>query len=147
MPTDVIGSPYCVRDYVVDERFGGPDALAAAREQLAHRGLALILDYVPNHMAPDHPWVTARPQCLLAGSDEELALHPEAFIRTAGGVVANARDPYFPPWPDVVQLNAFSLALREAVLETLIAVGDKLRWPALRHGDADDQRGLRAHLG
>ena len=26
---DVIGSPYCVRDYVVDERFGGPDALAA----------------------------------------------------------------------------------------------------------------------
>ena len=22
---DVIGSPYCVRDYVVDERFGGPD--------------------------------------------------------------------------------------------------------------------------
>jgi hypothetical protein len=52
-------------------------------------------------VAPDHPWVTTRPQCLLAGSDEELALHPEAFIRTAGGVFANARDPYFPPWPDV----------------------------------------------
>ncbi len=120
---DVIGSPYCVRDYVVDERFGGPDALAAAREQLAHRGLALILDYVPNHVAPDHPWVTTRPQCLLAGSDEELALHPEAFMRTAGGVFANARDPYFPPWPDVVQLNAFSPALRDAVLEALIAIG------------------------
>ena len=28
---DVIGSPYCVRDYVVDERFGGPEALAHAR--------------------------------------------------------------------------------------------------------------------
>src|SRR5690348_8542767 len=26
-PEDVIGSPYCVRDYVVDERFGGPAAL------------------------------------------------------------------------------------------------------------------------
>src|SRR4051794_22044932 len=25
---DVIGSPYCVRDYVVDARFGGPAALA-----------------------------------------------------------------------------------------------------------------------
>ncbi len=77
----MIGSPYCVRDYVVDERFGGPDGLAAAREQLAHRGLGLILDYVPNHVAPDHPWVTERPQCLLAGSDEELSapsggLHP-----------------------------------------------------------------------
>ena len=44
---DVIGSPYCVGDYVVDQRFGGPDALAAAREQLAGRGLALILDYRP----------------------------------------------------------------------------------------------------
>ena len=32
---DVLSSPYCVRDYVVDERFGGPDGLAAAREQLA----------------------------------------------------------------------------------------------------------------
>ena len=41
---DVIGSPYCVRDYVVDERFGGPDGLAAARDRLADRGLALILD-------------------------------------------------------------------------------------------------------
>src|SRR6478609_10946840 len=52
---DVIGSPYCVRDYVVDGRFGGPDALAAARAELAARGLKLILDYVPNHVAPDHP--------------------------------------------------------------------------------------------
>jgi hypothetical protein len=28
---DVIGLPYCVRDYVVDERFGGAAGLAAAR--------------------------------------------------------------------------------------------------------------------
>src|SRR4051794_12931146 len=32
---DAIGSPYCVRDYVVDERFGGPAALARARSALA----------------------------------------------------------------------------------------------------------------
>ena len=30
-PADVVGSPYCIRDYVVDDRLGGPDALAAAR--------------------------------------------------------------------------------------------------------------------
>jgi len=29
---DVIGSPYCVRDYVVDKKFGGTVALAAARQ-------------------------------------------------------------------------------------------------------------------
>jgi glycosidase len=122
-PEDVIGSPYCVRDYVVDARFGGPGGLAAAREQLAARGLGLILDYVPNHVAPDHPWLTERPSCFLPGSEEELAQHPEAFIRTAGGIVANGRDPYFPPWPDVVQLNAFAPELRDAVAQTLIAVG------------------------
>ena len=68
---DVIGSPYCVHDYVVDERFGGPQGLVAARDQLEDRGLALILDYVPNHVALDHPWVTDRPQCFVTGSEEE----------------------------------------------------------------------------
>ena len=124
-PEDVIGSPYCVRDYVVDARFGGPDALAAARQSLADRGLALILDYVPNHIAPDHPWVTAKAGCLLAGSEQELSDHPDAFLRTPGGIFANGRDPYFPPWPDVVQLNAFSPELRGAVADTLIAVGSQ----------------------
>ena len=124
-PEDVIGSPYCVRDYVVDARFGGPDALAAARQSLADRGLALILDYVPNHIAPDHPWVTAKAGCLLAGSEQELSDHPDAFLGTPGGIFANGRDPYFPPWPDVVQLNAFSPELRGAVADTLIAVGSQ----------------------
>ncbi len=122
---DVIGSPYCVREYVVDDRFGGPPALAAARAALAERGIALILDYVPNHVAPDHPWITTSPGCLLSGTEQELAEHPEAFIATSGGVFANGRDPYFAPWRDVVQLNAFSRELRDAVAATLIDVGNQ----------------------
>ena len=107
-PEDVIGSPYCVRDYVVDERFGGPDGLAAARRELAARGLGLILDYVPNHVAPDHPWTRERPECLIVGTEQDLAQQPEAFIALDAAIAARGRDPYFPPWPDVVQLNAFS---------------------------------------
>src|SRR3954464_9960750 len=30
---DIIGSPYCVREYVIDERFGGAEALATARRE------------------------------------------------------------------------------------------------------------------
>ena len=30
-PYDVVGSPYCVRGYVVDDHFGGRSALAGAR--------------------------------------------------------------------------------------------------------------------
>ena len=120
---DVIGSPYCVRDYVVDDRFGGRSALAAARAALHARGLGLILDYVPNHVAPDHPWTASRPECFVTGSDDDLRDHPEAFLRTPAGVLARGRDPYFPPWPDVVQLDAFSPALRDAVAATLIDIG------------------------
>src|SRR3954463_4236897 len=124
--TDVIGSPYCVRDYVVDERFGGPEALAAARGALAARGLALLLDYVPNHVAPDHPWTATRPELLVPGDEEDLARDPAGFLRTpSGAIAARGRDPYFPPWPDVVQLNAFSPALRDAVVQTLTDVGGR----------------------
>ena len=123
-PQDVIGSPYCVRDYVVDERFGGSAALAAARGALADRGLGLILDYVPNHVAPDHPWTQDRPACFVPGNADDLVRQPEAFVETAAGeIYARGRDPYFPPWPDVVQLNAYAPALRDAVASTLIDVG------------------------
>ena len=116
---DVIGSPYCVRRYTVDAAFGGPDALAAARAALAARGVRLILDYVPNHVAPDHRWVTSRPELFVRGDEEDVRADPGAWLVTAGQVLAHGRDPYFPPWPDVVQLDAFSPALRTATADTL----------------------------
>ena len=124
-PDDVIGSPYCVRAYAVEPRFGGADALAVARRELERRGLGLVLDYVPNHVAPDHEWTSERPELLVRGSEEDLAQHPDGYIRTDGGIVARGRDPYFPPWADVVQLNAYSPGLREAVVETLTTIGDQ----------------------
>jgi hypothetical protein len=116
---DVIGSPYCVRRYVVDDSFGGPPALAAARATLAARGIRLLLDYVPNHVAPDHPWVTSRPELFVNGDQADIEAEPAAWVRAAGHILAHGRDPYFPPWPDVVQLDAFSPALRAATAQTL----------------------------
>jgi hypothetical protein len=122
---DVIGSPYCVRGYQLESRFGGPTALAAARAALAERGIGLILDYVPNHVAPDHPWVAARPDYFIGGTAAELEADPAAFLETAAGALANGKDPYFAPWPDVVQLNAFSPGLRRAVIDTLTSIGEQ----------------------
>jgi len=115
---DVIGSPYCVRDYAVDPRFG---SLPAAREALAARGLKLILDYVPNHVAPDHPWV---PEHGIHGTEEDLERDPASWLRAGDAIVARGRDPYFPAWPDVVQLDAFSPALRAAVRELLAGLAE-----------------------
>ena len=82
-----------------------------------------------------------------AASDEDLERDPASFVRVGDRVLANGRDPYFPAWPDVVQLNAFSPDLRGAVIDTLGSIADAVRRRPLRHGDADDERRLRAHLG
>jgi hypothetical protein len=124
-PDDVIGSPYCVRDYTVDPRFGGPAALATARAELAARGIGLILDYVPNHVAPDHPWTAGHADYFIQGTAADLEAAPASFLETPAGVLANGKDPYFAPWPDVVQLNAFSSGLRTAATETLVAIASQ----------------------
>src|ERR1700722_1543275 len=33
-PEDNVGSPYCVRRYIVDQHLGGPEGLAVARKEL-----------------------------------------------------------------------------------------------------------------
>jgi hypothetical protein len=124
-PDDVTGSPYCVRQYVVDGTFGGPEALAAARAALAGRGVRLILDYVPNHVAPDHPWVRSHPGLFVNGTEVDIRAEPASWMRAGGHVLAHGRDPYFPPWPDVVQLDAFSPAMRAATAQTLGDIADQ----------------------
>jgi glycosidase len=119
VPDDVVGSPYCIRNYVVDRNLGGREALAVARAALADRGLALILDFVPNHVAPDHRWTAEHPEYFVHGTRAELRADPGSFIDIDGTVLARGRDPYFPAWPDVVQLNVFAPALREAMVATL----------------------------
>jgi glycosidase len=120
---DVVGSPYCVHRYVVDEHLGGPEELVAARWALANRGMRLVLDFVPNHVAQDHPWILAHPEYFIRGSGEDLARPPAEFFEAGGTVFACGRDPFFPPWTDVAQLNAFHPGLRRAVIDTLDGVG------------------------
>jgi hypothetical protein len=122
---DVVGSPYCIRDYVVDDHLGGPDGLASARAALRERGIGLLLDFVPNHVAPDHPWVSAHPDRFVLGDAADRDRDPGSFVELSGHVFAHGRDPYFPAWPDVVQLNAFSAELRDGVVETLREVADQ----------------------
>jgi len=116
---DNVGSPYCVRRYTVDGHLGGPEGLAVARGELARRGLSLILDFVPNHVAPDHPWVVDHPEYFVRGSADDARNDPASFLEASGEIFACGRDPYFPAWPDVLQLNAFQHGLRRAVIETL----------------------------
>ena len=125
-PDDVYGSPFAVRDYVVNRQFGGPRALEGLRKRLADRRVKLMLDFVPNHTALDHPWVHDHPEFYVQGTDADLAREPANYIRVdtrAGSrVLAHGRDPYFPGWPDTLQVNYRHAGFREAMLGVLDSV-------------------------
>jgi Alpha amylase, catalytic domain len=116
---DNVGSPYCVRRYVVDPHLGGREGLEIARAALARRGMRLVLDFVPNHVAPDHPWALEHPEFFVGGSADDLARDPASFVKVGDHVFARGRDPYFPAWPDVLQLNAFAAQTRAAAAATV----------------------------
>ena len=122
---DNIGSAYCVKDYLVNAHLGGPEGLALARQQLVERGMRLILDFVPNHVAPDHAWATEHPEYFIQGNASDLRERPGEFLQVGGHVLACGRDPYFPPWQDVLQLNAFCGDLRKAAIETTLSIAEQ----------------------
>jgi glycosidase len=116
---DIPGSGFAISDYRGHSALGGDAALARLRERLRKRDLKLMLDFVPNHTAPDHVWVDAHPEYYVGGTAEDLARNPKNYIRLhlSGGerILAHGRDPYFPGWPDTLQLNYGSPAAREAL--------------------------------
>jgi hypothetical protein len=122
---DNVGSPYCVKRYVVDQHLGGSEGLAIARRELAQRDMNLMLDFVPNHVAPDHPWVALHPERFIRGNADSLRSDPCSFMDVGTAICACGRDPYFPAWPDVLQLNAFEPGLRQATIDTISSIAQQ----------------------
>lgn len=121
---DVVGSPYSVYEYKVDEALGGDSGLKIIHEQLLQNNKLLILDFIPNHVAIDHHWTLNSPECFIQGSAEELRLNPDEFYQSGDNIFAYGKDPYFPSWTDTVQLNAFSKGYRKKVIGTLLEISN-----------------------
>ena len=104
-----LGSYYSISDYTaVNPEFG---TLADAKSFVAaaHKlGLKVILDWVANHTAWDHPWATA---------------HKDWFKLNAKGevyaVTFNEGQPGEEHWDDVIALNYGSEALRTAMIDAM----------------------------
>jgi len=120
---DIAGSGFAVTGYTVHRRLGGDAALARLRGRLRQRGLRLMLDFVPNHMGLDHPWVDEHPEYFVPGTELDLAQAPQNYTRIGGKkgelVLAHGRDPYFPGWPDTLQLNYANPATQDAMIGEL----------------------------
>lgn len=109
-PSDIVGSPYAIARYEVDPSLGGDAGLAQLRARLAHRGIRLILDFVPNHTARDHHWIHEA---------------PEVFVHELDGAIACGKDPYFPAWTDTAQLDHRLACTHEHLIATLLSIAER----------------------
>ncbi|MHA1272658.1 MAG: alpha-amylase family glycosyl hydrolase [Promethearchaeota archaeon] len=122
---DVVGSPYCIYSYNVDYHLGGNDGLAVFRENLDEKGVKLILDYVPNHVARDSPYLIHHPEIFIRGNEDDLKHYPYDFFEFEGHIYAHGRDPNFPAWTDTAQINAFAPEAREQTIDFLKKIAKK----------------------
>lgn len=120
---DIAGSGFAISGYTVHRNLGGDAGLARLRARLRQRGLRLMLDFVPNHMAPDHPWTDEHPDYFVNGSEDDLARSPKNYcwVKTKNGslLLAYGRDPYFDGWPDTLQLNYGNPELQQSMIGEL----------------------------
>ena len=91
-----VGSPYCVKNYEkISPEYGSLADLRSLTDQAHALGMAVILDWVANHTAWDHPWITS---------------HPEWYSQNSSGQII------IPPgtnWNDVADLNFDQAAMRK----------------------------------
>ncbi len=122
---DIIGSPYAVHSYSLEPSLGGRGELCELRSKLNRHGLGLVLDFVPNHLAFDHPWTLSHPEWFVRGKDADVHKHPGWFFSPEKGVyLAHGRDPNFPPWTDTAQLNFYSADLRKSLINELRQIAE-----------------------
>lgn len=92
-------SPYAVRDYkAVSPEYGSSEDLRSLVNAIHAAGMEVWLDWVANHTALDHAWVSQ---------------HRE-YYRTSGGNIVNPHG-----WNDVYQLDYSNNGLRSAMIDAL----------------------------
>lgn len=96
-----LGSYYAVRDYKgVNPEFGSPADFKKLVKSIHAQGMYVIIDWVANHTAWDHPWATE---------------HPEFYKKDKDGKFV----PPVPDWADVIALDYSNQQLRKAMLEDM----------------------------
>ncbi|MDZ7681746.1 MAG: alpha-amylase family glycosyl hydrolase, partial [Fodinibius sp.] len=95
-----LGSYYSIKDYTaVNPNFGTKQDFKELVEAAHEQGMKLIIDWVPNHTAWDHPWVSE---------------HPEYYMKDSTGAITYEAD-----WTDIAQLNYENKELWDKMIEKM----------------------------
>ncbi|MFN3426112.1 MAG: alpha-amylase family glycosyl hydrolase [Candidatus Thermochlorobacter sp.] len=117
--SDVGASPFAIKSYNVAQTLGGESALLKFRHRLNEKGMRLLLDFVPNHIARDCEWLNQHPNYFVAVPPHMAVYLSDSVVQHNGTYFACGKDPYFPAWTDTLQLNYANSALHVAMRETL----------------------------
>ena len=109
-----LGSYYAISDYTAINPEYGTEADFQAFVDASHAlGFKVILDWVANHTAPDHEWVTA---------------YRDYHERTPDGSLISARDNdgKETDWSDVAELDYRNTAMRQAMIGAMMWWVDRM---------------------
>src|SRR4029079_15437005 len=111
---DYEGSPYALSRYKFSRPLGGKRQFVSLTKRAHKAGLAVIVDFVSNHMALDSPWIDEQADLFITSFPRARKQQTsEFFLHPSGEVLAFGRDPFFPPWNDTAQLDYTNPATRE----------------------------------
>lgn len=102
-----LGSPYAIRDYyAVNPEYGTKEDFRALVDSVHARDMHIIIDFVANHTAWDHPWT------------EE---HPDWYTRDANGQLTVPVSPEgdTTDWTDVAELDYENEELRAEMTDVM----------------------------
>nr|WKN36599.1 alpha-amylase family glycosyl hydrolase [Tunicatimonas sp. TK19036] len=95
-----LGSYYSIRDYVaINEEFGTADDFKRLVNTAHDMGIYVILDWVPNHTAWDHPWITD---------------HPDYYAQDDKGNIVYEAD-----WTDIALLDHTNPETRKSMINAM----------------------------
>ena len=96
-------SPYCISDYkAIAPEFGTIDDFKNLTKVCHEHGMGIILDWVANHTAWDHPWVKAHPDWYTHDEKTDTIIHPRPW-----------------DWHDVADLNYDNKDMRAAMIDAM----------------------------
>jgi hypothetical protein len=124
---DIGGSGFAIAAYFVREQLGGDAALQRLRERL-HKRPAFDARLSAKSYRLDHSWVESHPEYYIHGTEFDPQREPRNYtwVRRKQGEVllAHGRDPYFPGWPDTLQLNYGNPTTQEAMVAELVRIAE-----------------------
>lgn len=96
-------SPYCISNYkAIAPEFGTNDDFKNLVATCHEHGMGIILDWVANHTAWDHPWVKEHPDWYTHDEKTDTIIHPRPW-----------------DWYDVADLNYDNADMRKAMIDAM----------------------------